>query len=366
MPDQDHLLKTPLYQAHLDAGGKMVDFSGWSLPISYGSQIEEHHAVRQDAGVFDISHIQNVAVEGRDALAFLRYLLANDVNKITGQAGRALYSCMLNEDGGVIDDLIVYFFDQRHWRLVVNAACADRDIQWIEEQIQKGAFDVQTRRRADLAILAIQGPKACEKLWQVRPQWRAAADYPVFSSGFVEEDVMIARTGYTGEDGVEVILPAAQALALWQDLLAAGVKPCGLGARDTLRLEAALNLYGVDMDESTQPAEAGLSWTVSMADENRNFIGKQALSNHPRKQSFLGLKLNDRGVMRAGMVVKTAVGEGVVTSGTMSPTLGFSIAMARLPLGVKVGDPVEVEIRHKLLSATVVSLPFVRQGKVLI
>ncbi|MDO5666946.1 MAG: glycine cleavage system aminomethyltransferase GcvT [Alcaligenaceae bacterium] len=364
MPDQ--LNKTPLYQAHLDAGAKMVDFNAWLMPIAYGSQIEEHHAVRQDAGVFDISHIHTLVIEGPDALAFLRYLLANDVNKINGQAGRALYTCMLNADGGVIDDLIVYFIDELHWRIVVNAACASSDMQWIQEQILQGGFDVQLKSRPDLAILAVQGPNACEKLWQVRPQWREAADYSPFSSGFVADEVMIARTGYTGEDGVEVILPSEQVQELWQDLLAAGVRPCGLGARDTLRLEAGLNLYGADMDQSTQPSQAGLSWTVSLKDESRDFIGKRALIENPRHNTFLGLKLNDRGVMRAGMVVKTTLGEGIITSGTMSPTLGFSIAMARLPLGLKVGDAVEVEIRSKRLSATVVNLPFVRHGKSLI
>lgn len=362
----DHLKKTPLYQAHLDAGAKMVDFSGWSMPLSYGSQIEEHHAVRRSAGVFDISHIQNIDIEGPDAFSFLRYLLANDVSKIRRQSGKALYSCMLNDAGGVKDDLLVYFFDDRFWRIVVNAACADSDVRWIKEQIHKGAFDVQLKSRPDLAILAVQGPKAREKLWQIRPQWQEAANFAPFNSGFVEEVVMIARTGYTGEDGVEVILPETMVQSLWQSLLAVGVQPCGLGARDTLRLEAALNLYGADMDKNTQPSQAGLSWTVCLKDESRHFIGKRAIREHPRHNAFLGLKLNDRGVMRAGMTVKTAAGEGVITSGTMSPTLGFSIALARLPFDVKLGDAAEVEIRGKFLSATVVSIPFWRRGKALI
>ena len=355
----NNLKKTPLYQAHLDAGAKMVDFHGWLMPLAYGSQIQEHHAVRQDAGVFDVSHMLNVDIKGLDALVFLRHLLANDVNKIDGKQGRALYTCMLNEAGGVVDDLIVYYLDKGHWRLVVNAGCAESDVQWIQEQIQKSNLDVRLQALPDLALLAVQGPNAREKLWQARPQWREAAGFTPFSSGFVEAEVMVARTGYTGEDGVEVTLPASQVQGLWQDLLAAGVRPCGLGARDTLRLEAGLNLHGADMDSTIQPSQAALSWTVSLKDESREFLGRRAIIGTPRQHDFLGLKLNSRGVMRADMRVRTASGEGVITSGTMSPTLGVSIALARLPVGLKTGDIVEVELRGNWLSATVVDLPFV-------
>lgn len=360
------LKKTPLHQWHLDAGAKMVDFYGWSMPVSYGSQIEEHHAVRQHAGVFDIAHIHNLIIKGPDALEFLRHLLANNVNKIKDQPGKALYSCMLNQAGGIIDDLIVYFFDEQHWRIVVNAACAESDMAWIQEQIKQSKLQVELISCPEIATLAVQGPNAREKLWQVRPQWREASAFKPFESGFVEDNVMIARTGYTGEDGVELMLPPTQAISLWQDLIDAGVKPCGLGARDTLRLEAGLNLYGADMDESTQPGQAALLWTVSLEDENRHFIGRQAITESPRRNAFVGLKLNARGVMREGMTVRTAHGDGVICSGTMSPTLGFSIAFARLPQGVVAGDAVEVEIRDKLLPATVVKPPFVRQGKALI
>lgn len=359
----DHLKKTPLYQAHIDAGAKMVDFNGWSMPIAYGSQIEEHHTVRQDAGMFDVSHMLNVEIKGVEALAFLRYLLANDVSKIDGRQGRALYTCMLNEAGGVIDDLIIYYLGKDHWRLVVNAGCAESDVQWIQSQIQRTNLDVQLETLPELALLAVQGPNAREKVWEVRPQWREAAEFTPFNSGFVDTEVMIARTGYTGEDGLEITLPASEVVSLWQDLLGAGVKPCGLGARDTLRLEAALNLYGSDMDDTIQPAQAGLAWTVSLKDEDRDFIGRRAITEAPRSNSFVGLKLNERGIMRAAMKVRTEVGEGVITSGTMSPSLGVSIALARLPAGIKTGDVVEVEIRGKWLAATVVDLPFVSSSK---
>ncbi|NLB30528.1 MAG: glycine cleavage system aminomethyltransferase GcvT [Alcaligenaceae bacterium] len=359
----DHLKKTPLYQAHLDAGAKMVDFNGWSMPIAYGSQIEEHHTVRQSAGVFDVSHMLNLEIKGLEALEFLRYLLANDVSKINGCKGRALYTCMLNEAGGVIDDLIIYYLDKNRWRLVVNAGCADTDVQWIQEQIQRTNLDVQLETLPELAVLAVQGPNAREMLWQVRPQWREAEDFTPFDSGFVDADVMIARTGYTGEDGVEITLPGSQAFSLWQDLLGVGVRPCGLGARDTLRLEAGLNLNGSDMDNTIQPSQAGLAWTVSLKDSSRDFIGRRAITDSPHNNAFVGLKLNDRGVMRAAMPVRTAVGEGVITSGTMSPTLGVSIALARLPVGVQTGDTVEVEVRGKWLVATVVDLPFLSSAK---
>ena len=359
----DHLKKTPLYQAHIDAGAKMVDFNGWSMPIAYGSQIEEHHTVRQDAGMFDVSHMLNVEIKGVEALAFLRYLLANDVSKIDGRQGRALYTCMLNEAGGVIDDLIIYYLGKDHWRLVVNAGCAESDVQWIQSQIQRTNLDVQLETLPELALLAVQGPNAREKVWEVRPQWREAAEFTPFNSGFVDTEVMIARTGYTGEDGLEITLPASEVVSLWQDLLGAGVKPCGLGARDTLRLEAALNLYGSDMDDTIQPAQAGLAWTVSLKDEDRDFIGRRAITETPRSNSFVGLKLNERGIMRAAMKVRTEAGEGVITSGTMSPSLGVAIALARLPAGIKTGDTVEVEIRGKWLAATVVDLPFVSPSK---
>ncbi len=357
------LNRTPLFAAHQAAGAKMVDFGGWEMPIAYGSQLAEHHVVRQKAGMFDVSHMLNVDVSGQQARRFLSLLLANDVAKLA-ISGKALYSCMLNPEGGVIDDLIVYFFSDDRWRVVVNAGCADKDITWMQQVISEHKLDVVLAPRRDLAMIAVQGPQARERVWQVRPDWKSATEAlkPFFAATF-DNETLVARTGYTGEDGFEVVVPATEAETLWNQLVAAGVAPCGLGARDTLRLEAGMNLYGQDMDETIQPAQAGLTWTVSLADEKRDFIGRQAIVSKPRKNVFIGLKLNERGVMRAHMKVRTAQGEGEITSGTMSPTLGVSVAFARLPEGVSAGDAVEVDIRGKWVPATVTALPFVRNGK---
>ena len=356
------LKRTPLYPAHQKANARLVDFGGWEMPVNYGSQIQEHHAVRQQSGVFDVSHMLNVDVSGPDARAFLRVLLANDVNRLT-TPGRAIYGCMLNPSGGVIDDLIAYFFSDTQWRLVVNAGCADKDVAWMQRVVARFGFDVCVEPRRDLAMLAIQGPQAMEMLARVRPDWKATLEQLKPFSAQQLGDALVARTGYTGEDGFEVALPAQDVLAFWDELLAAGVFPCGLGARDTLRLEAGMALYGQDMDELTLPGEAGLSWTVSMKDEARRFIGREALEQFALKVQLFGLKLLDRGVMRAHMRVQTDEGVGEVTSGTMSPTLGVSIAMAKLPSKVKPGDQVRVEIREKMVAAEVCLLPFVRHGK---
>jgi aminomethyltransferase len=354
---------TPLSQEHVDAGARMVDFGGWSMPLAYGSQLEEHHAVRQDAGMFDVSHMLNVDVTGTDATAFLRRLVANDVAKLTAP-GKALYSCMLNPEGGVIDDLIIYFFAADRFRVVVNAATADKDVAWMQRVAAAGNFQVAVAPRRDLAMVAVQGPNARAKVWAARPAWRSASEaLAPFSGTPVGGDTLVARTGYTGEDGFEIVLPATDVAQLWRDLVAHGVRPCGLGARDTLRLEAGMNLYGQDMDELTQPAQAGLTWTVSLKDAQRAFIGRAAIEQFGTPSAFLGLKLGERGVMRAHMAVRTAQGDGEITSGTMSPTLGVSVAFARLPLGVQAGDAVQVDIRGKWVGATVCKLPFVRHGK---
>jgi len=357
------LKHTPLAAAHVQAGARMVDFGGWDMPLAYGSQIEEHHAVRQDAGMFDVSHMLNVDVTGAGARAFLRRLIANDVDKLDC-SGRALYSCMLNPQGGVIDDLIIYFFADAQWRVVVNAGTATKDVAWMRRVAQAGSHDVQIVPRHDLAMIAVQGPQARAKVWAARPAWQSASEpLAAFHAARVDADTLVARTGYTGEDGFELVVPAAEVEILWQDLLAAGVRPCGLGARDTLRLEAGMNLYGQDMDELTLPAEAGLSWTVSLKDPARDFIGRAALEAFGQPAAFVGLKLNERGVMRAHMAVHTAQGVGEITSGTMSPTLGMSIAFARVPKGVAAGDRVEIDIRGKRVAATVCKLPFVRFGQ---
>ncbi|MBH1975599.1 MAG: glycine cleavage system aminomethyltransferase GcvT [Rhodocyclales bacterium] len=367
--------RTPLYADHLAANARMVDFSGWEMPIHYGSQIEEHHAVRRDAGLFDVSHMCAVDVTGTDAAHFLRHLLANDIAKLT-TSGRALYSCLLNEQGSIIDDLIVYFFAPTNYRLVVNAGTAEKDIAWMQAQRAGFSIDITPRREGAhaLAMLAIQGPQAREKFWAAFPASRPATESlsPFQAAEWQTDNTtwLIARTGYTGEDGFEITLPAALASMTWQALIATGAKPCGLGARDTLRLEAGMNLYGQDMDETRSPDESNLAWTVDLRDASRDFIGKSALArrreSHQTTHQLTGLLLLERGILRAHQKVFTALGEGEITSGTFSPTLNQSIAFARLPVDVAVGEEVSVAIRDKQLAARVVKFPFVRNGKSLL
>jgi aminomethyltransferase len=337
----------------------MVEFGGWEMPLHYGSQIEEHHAVRRAAGVFDVSHMCAVDVAGPASRSFLRRLLANDVARLAAP-GKALYSCMLHELGGVLDDLVAAWLGGERYRLVLNAATAERDLDWMRRA--GGAAQIAPRR--DLAMLAVQGPAAREALWRARPQWRAATEsLGAFWAAELERDVLVSRTGYTGEDGFEVALPAAQAHGLWDDMIGAGAAPCGLGARDTLRLEAGLRLYGQDMDESATPLEAGLAWTVDRGDPARDFIGRAALERRAPAWRLAGLKLFERGVLRSHMKVRSARGEGETTSGTFSPTLGAAIALARLPPQAAPGEPAEVEVRGRWMPARVVKLPFVRHGK---
>ena len=354
---------TPLHSVHVDAGARMVDFGGWDMPLAYGSQLEEHHAVRQDAGMFDVSHMLNIDITGPDAKAYLRHLLANDVARLD-VPGKALYSCMLNPQGGVIDDLIVYFFDNDSWRAVVNAGTADKDLAWMQRVAQEGNFNVTLNARRDLSMIAVQGPNARARVWAARPDWEAAsAGLAPFHGAFVADNTMVARTGYTGEDGFEIVLPADQVASLWADLVDLGVRQAGLGARDTLRLEAGMNLYGQDMDEQTQPGESALGWTVWLKDAERSFIGRDVIEQSSTGKALIGLKLNERGIVRAHMKVRTAQGEGETTSGSMAPTLGYSIGFARVPQGAKPGDSIEVEIRGKWVPGTVVKPPFVRNGK---
>ncbi|MBV2235727.1 MAG: glycine cleavage system aminomethyltransferase GcvT [Sterolibacterium sp.] len=364
MEKPTHLQTTPLHATHVHHGAKMVDFAGWDMPIHYGSQIEEHQTVRTAAGMFDVSHMLNIDVTGRGAKAWLQRLLANDVARLK-QPGKALYACLLREDGGIIDDLIVYFLADDHYRLVVNAGNADKDLAWLQQQLP--AAEVQLQARRDLAIIALQGPQAADKFSQACPDSAcisASQSLQPFQTRLIN-DWQISRTGYTGEDGFEISLPAAQAVTLWQQLHAVGVRPCGLGCRDTLRLEAGMNLYGQDMDESISPLNAGLAWTLAMQDE-RDFIGKAALLSQQASQQFVGLLLQERGVLRAHQTVHTSHGAGEITSGTFSPTLQQGIALARLPLAVQIGDTVSVDIRGKQLPAKVVKPPFVRHGKILV
>jgi aminomethyltransferase len=363
------LKTTALNAAHRALRARMVDFGGWDMPVNYGSQIDEHHAVRRDAGMFDVSHMRVVDVQGSAAHEFLRHAVANNVDKLA-TPGKALYSCMLRPDGGVLDDLIVYFIADDFYRIVVNAATADKDIAWLRQLAARHAPSLDLRPRADLAMIAIQGPHAREKVWRAFPAVeRATAQLKPFSGAFVTVDGsewFVARTGYTGEDGFEIMLPAAQAVAAWDALIAQGVRPSGLGARDTLRLEAGMNLYGQDMDETVSPLESALAWTVDLA-PGRDFVGRAAIEGVTPKRQLTGLLLLDAGgVLRAHQRVETSAGAGEVTSGTFSPTLGKSIALARLPAAVKVGDTVHVLVRDKRLAARVVKPPFARNGRALV
>jgi aminomethyltransferase len=353
--------KTILNATHRALGAKMVDFGGWDMPLNYGSQIEEHHAVRRDAGMFDVSHMTVVDLHGAKTRAFLRRLLANGIDKLR-VSGKALYSCMLNEQGGVIDDLIVYFLSEDFFRVVVNASTRAKDLAWIEKQAV--AFGVGVTERADLAMIAVQGPNARARVQSVLTAATREKAAKIGKFVAVEGDgLFIARTGYTGEDGYEIIVPESQAVEFWNRLAAAGVKPAGLGARDTLRLEAGMNLYGQDMDENVTPWEAGLAWTVAL-DEGREFIGRGALEKQKAagvQRAMVGLVMDDKGVLRHGQRIVTGRGEGEILSGTFSPTLGKAIAFARVPAGTT--DGAEADIRGKLVPVRVVRYPFVRDGK---
>ena len=355
-------LHTPLHDSHLLLGAKLVDFAGWDMPIHYGSQIEEHHSVRRDAGMFDVSHMLGIDLSGPASKPYLRNLLANDVAKLA-QPGRALYSCLLNEQAGVIDDLIVYYFTPEHYRIVVNAGTAEKDLAWMETHA--AGYDVNLTPRRDLAMIAIQGPNARSKFWQAYPGSRAASESLIPFQAAFDGDWLIARTGYTGEDGFEIAVPGEQAATVWAQLHSVGIAPCGLGCRDTLRLEAGMNLYGQDMDETVSPLEAGLTWTLAMKDE-RDFIGKAALLAQKPVRQMTGLLLLERGVLRAHQAVKTPHGDGEITSGSFSPTMQQGIALARLPAAVAAGETVDVDIRGKLHPAKVVKPPFVRNGKILV
>ncbi|MGE6440382.1 glycine cleavage system aminomethyltransferase GcvT [Psychrobacter sp. NPDC078409] len=372
--------RTPFYQSHIDSEGKLVDFSGWELPIHYGSQIEEHEAVRTDAGMFDVSHMVVTDIKGADTKAWLQKLLANDVNKLT-TAGKALYSGMLNEQGGVIDDLIVYLMnaEETEYRIVSNAATRDKDLAQFNKVAE--GFDITITERPELAMLAVQGPNAIAKLAQAKPNW---ADTLVGLKPFVGADLtdiegtdwFVARTGYTGEDGVEVIMHGDDAPAFFEQLKANGIQPAGLGARDTLRMEAGMNLYGHDMDETISPYECNMGWTLALKDD-RAFVGREALVSK-RKQSKedntamkqVGLLLTTRGVLREGMTVTINQGTdneqtGIITSGTFSPSLKNSIAIARVPASLSEDDSVQVDLRGKgkFVDVRVLKLPFVRNGK---
>ena len=357
-------LKTPLYDLHCTAGAKIVDFGGWDMPLHYGSQVNEHHAVRQAAGMFDVSHMNVVDIRGDGAKDFLRRLLANDVERLKAP-GKALYTCMLNKSGGVIDDLIVYGMSENHFRVIMNAATRDKDLAWLATVVDAHS-GVEIAEQSNTAMLAVQGPQARQLASGVLPETigTAALELKPFSA-LAEGSLFVARTGYTGEDGFEIVLPAGEVVDLWNSLVEAGVQPAGLGARDTLRLEAGMHLYGSDLDEDTSPLESGLDWTVCFEPDDRFFIGREALEairGNQGRRRFVGLLLKDRGVLRDHQrVVLDGGGEGEITSGGFSPTLGRSIAMARLPAGDE--TTAKVEVRNRLLDVDIVSLPFVRHGE---
>ena len=354
--------RTALYQVHVYAGAKMVDFGGWDMPLNYGSQIDEHHLVRKDAGQFDVSHMTVVDLHGPQTLDYLRHLLANNIDKLAS-VGKAMYSCMLNEQGGVVDDLIVYYLGDSDCRVVVNASTRDKDLKWMGAQA--AGFDVELTERADLAMIAVQGPQARDKFAATLAANESdqALALGKFSAAAIG-DLFVARTGYTGEDGFEIMVPADAAPTLWRRLNEQGVANCGLGARDTLRLEAGMNLYGQDMDEATSPLVSGLTWTVGWDPSDRLFVGREALEEQKSDgvdSKLVGLVLEDRGVLRHGQKVITAEGDGVVTSGSFSPTLGKAIGLARVPKAAT--DSAHVDIRGRQLAVRFVRPPFVRDGE---
>jgi aminomethyltransferase len=357
--------RTPLYDTHVQLGAKMVDFGGWDMPLHYGSQIEEHHHVRRDAGMFDVSHMNVVDVKGNDVRDFLRLLVANDIARLKHR-GKALYTCMLDIKGGVIDDLIVYYLEDQWYRIVANAGTREKDMAWLQN-VASRVGDVRVTQRDDLAMIAVQGPNAKEKTYRAlgeRVRELAGVLKPFFSADV--GDLFVATTGYTGEEGFEIILPSRNVASAWQALLDAGVKPAGLGARDTLRLEAGMNLYGQDMDERTTPLESGLAWTVAFEPAERGFIGREALEKQRSAgvaHGLVGLVLEGKGVLRGHQKVYCNGGDGEITSGSYSPTLDKSIALARVPAAVALGSRCEVDIRGRREPARVVRFPFVRNGK---
>ncbi|MGC6388761.1 glycine cleavage system aminomethyltransferase GcvT [Ewingella sp. S1.OA.A_B6] len=358
--------QTQLYEQHVACGARMVDFHGWMMPLHYGSQLDEHHNVRQDAGMFDVSHMTIVDLHGARTREFLRYLVANDVAKLT-VPGKALYTGMLNASGGVIDDLIIYFLTEDYFRLVVNSATREKDLAWISQHAK--TYHIELTVRDDLALIAVQGPQAkkkAETLFTDAQKTAVAGMKPFF--GVQAGDLFIATTGYTGEAGYEIALPQEQAADFWQKLLAAGVKPAGLGARDTLRLEAGMNLYGQEMDESISPLSANMGWTIAWTPEDRDFIGRAALERQREQgtEQLVGLIMTEKGVLRNELPVHftDAAGnaqEGIITSGSFSPTLGYSIALARVPAGI--GEHAVVQIRNREMPVKVTKPGFVRNGK---
>lgn len=353
--------RTALYEKHIKANAKIVDFAGWEMPLHYGSQIKEHKCVRKNVGMFDVSHMGIVDVHGEDAYDFLRYLLANDIAKMQ-EPGKAIYSCMLNEYGGVVDDLIVYWMDYEKFRIILNAGTRKSDLKWLKTHSVER--DLTITERPELSIIAVQGPGSLSVVPDVMEEYftglKTLKPFNFVSDSF--RNIMVARTGYTGEAGFEIVVPNEQADELWDKFSEAGAKPCGLGSRDTLRLEAGYNLYGLDMDQYTSPLVSNLSWTVSF-DDSRNFIGRQALEEEKEKgikQKLVGLTMKTGGILRNHQkVFLPGVGEGEITSGGFSPTLGHAIALARVP--VETVKDAEVERLGKRIPVEIVKPPFIKK-----
>lgn len=353
--------KTALYDEHIKANAKIINFFNWSMPINYGSQLKEHNYVRNDAGMFDVSHMSIVDLKGRVSYDFLRYLLANDIAKIN--KNKSLYSVMLNASGGIIDDLIIYCIADNHYRMVINAACSEKDLNWINTNAKDFQVDIDPLN--DYAIIAVQGPNAVDKTIKAAPKLKAAKNLTKFSN-IIIDDIFIARIGYTGEDGFEIMLKNNPALSLWKQLLKVGIKPCGLGARDTLRLEAGFNLYGNEMNEQTTPLETNLIWSVDFKDNNRKFIGKESLKKQLKlgvKNQLKGMILTTKGVLRNNQEVFTNKGIGKVTSGSFSPTLNKAIAFVSVPTAAD--SAVEVKLRAEKVKAKLIKMPFYKNGKIL-
>jgi len=360
----ESLQKTPLYNSHLKQGARTIEFGGWLMPVQYSGIIEEHQAVRKAAGLFDLSHMGEIEVAGYQALDFLQYVTTNDVSKLA--VGQAHYNFFCYPDGGIADDLIVYRLPDKYL-LVVNASNIDKDYDWlIESRTIKGSDCLIKNASYDTALISLQGPKAVEILQPLVPNDLSDLAYYYSVSGQLEDvPLLIARTGYTGEDGFELFIKRKQAEGIWQKLLEAGrakgLVPVGLGARDTLRLEAKMALYGNDIDATTNPLDAGLGWAVKM--DKGNFIGKEALArvkaNGP-KRKLVGFEMQDRAIARHGYpVVINGETVGNVTSGAPSPTLSKNIGLAYLPIAHSaIGTTIQVIIRGKPTQAVVVKTPF--------
>lgn len=355
--------KTVLHGQHKKNGAILVNFAGWEMPLHYGSQIQEHHVVRQDSGLFDVSHMLAIDIAGENALHYLSFLLANNPQRLI--PGKALYTCMLNTDGGILDDLIAYQLSKQLYRVVINAGNRQSDLDWMKKRAQD-FHSISIVERTDLAIIAIQGPHAISKASNAFNESQQSLIKDLKPFHCVEAgNWFIARTGYTGEDGLEVILPSEEAEMFWQRLIESGSKPCGLGARDTLRLEAGFNLHGSDMDVTTTPLESNLAWTIDWDPIDRDFMGRQALIKQKQHltRKLVGLVLEEKGrILRHHQKIMTLEGEGEITSGSYSPTLGRSIAFARIPYAHN-ENYCDVVMGTQHCRARIIKPPFIRKGK---